>query len=56
VLLLSGGLDGLQTAAIVAAAPFTIIMVLMCYSLFTALASEKTEDGPGIPARPKAPE
>jgi glycine betaine transporter len=31
VLLLSGGLQGLQTASIIAASPFSIIMVLMCY-------------------------
>ncbi|MED1917344.1 BCCT family transporter [Bacillus thuringiensis] len=40
VLLLSGGLEGLQTASIVAALPFTIIMVLMCFSLVMALQEE----------------
>lgn len=40
VLLLSGGLEGLQTASIVAALPFAIIMVLMCYSLLKALGEE----------------
>ncbi|MGG4458541.1 BCCT family transporter [Brevibacillus porteri] len=40
VLLLSGGLEGLQTASIVAALPFTVIMVLMCYSLVLALKEE----------------
>ena len=40
VLLLSGGLAGLQTAAIVAAAPFAIIMVLMCVSILRALSAE----------------
>src|SRR5690606_34855760 len=33
VLLLSGGLQGLQTASIVAAAPFAVIMVLMCVAM-----------------------
>jgi glycine betaine transporter len=40
VLLLSGGLEGLQTAAIVAAAPFAVIMVLMCVSILRALQEE----------------
>ena len=49
VLLLSGGLQGLQTASIIAAAPFSIIMVLMCYSLYTSLQQETT----GIKPRDK---
>jgi len=40
VLLFSGGLQGLQSASIIAAAPFSIIMVLMCYSLYIALQKE----------------
>lgn len=40
VLLLSGGLQGLQTASIVAALPFSIIMVFMCISIYRALKSE----------------
>ena len=40
VLLLSGGLIGLQTASIVAALPFAIIMVGMAYSLYKALKEE----------------
>ncbi len=40
VLLLSGGLEGLQTAAIVAAAPFAVIMVGMCVSIYRALVAE----------------
>lgn len=40
VLLLSGGLEVLQTASIVAALPFAFIMVLMCYSLLKGLISE----------------
>lgn len=40
VLLFSGGLEGLQTASIIAAAPFSIIMVLMCYSLYLSLQTE----------------
>lgn len=48
VLLMSGGLQGLQTASIVAAAPFAIIMALMCYSLFLALQKDMEKQ----PARP----
>ena len=40
VLLLSGGLQGLQTASIVAAGPFAGIMVLMCVSVMRALSEE----------------
>ena len=40
VLLLSGGLTVLQTASIVVAFPFAIIMLFMCYSLLQALNSE----------------
>lgn len=41
VLLLAGGLDVLQTASIAAALPFTIILIVMCYSLLKGLKSEK---------------
>jgi glycine betaine transporter len=40
VLLLSGGLEVLQTASIAAAFPFAIIMIFMCYSLIKGLQSE----------------
>ena len=51
VLLLSGGLQGLQTASIVAAAPFAIIMTLMCYSLYLSLNSEKEIKKPPAPVK-----
>lgn len=41
VLLWSGGLDALQTASIIAAFPFTIIMIVMVFSLLRALRAEK---------------
>lgn len=41
VLLLAGGLVALQAAAIVAALPFSLIMLLMCYSLIRGLQEEK---------------
>jgi len=40
VLLLSGGLVGLQTASIIAALPFSIIMIFMMISLNKALRAE----------------
>lgn len=43
VLLMSGGLQGLQTASIVTALPFTIILVLMCFSISKALKMEEKE-------------
>lgn len=41
VLLASGGLGALQTAAIIAAFPFTIIMIFMIVSLFKELRKEQ---------------
>ncbi|WP_096435594.1 glycine betaine uptake BCCT transporter [Alteribacter populi] len=41
VLLLSGGLAALQTASIIAAFPFAIIMIFMIISLMKALRTEK---------------
>ncbi|MFA9559449.1 BCCT family transporter [Evansella sp. AB-rgal1] len=40
VLLASGGLDALQTAAIIAALPFTFVLILMIFALFKELARE----------------
>jgi choline/glycine/proline betaine transport protein len=40
-LLMGGGLIALQTAAILTAIPFCIILILMCYSLTKALRREK---------------
>ncbi|KUP23971.1 BCCT family transporter [Paenibacillus sp. DMB5] len=43
VLLISGGLSGLQTASIVAALPFAIVLMGMCFSLLRALQAEDKE-------------
>lgn len=40
VLLLSGGLESLQTASIISALPFGVIMAFMCVSIFKALQQE----------------
>nr|WP_255675807.1 BCCT family transporter [Deinococcus sp. 12RED42] len=45
-LLLSGGLSGLQNASIVAALPFSVIMLGMCVSLMRALQSENRTPRP----------
>lgn len=43
VLLLVGGLTALQTAAITTALPFSLIMVLMCWSVYRGLHAERRE-------------
>jgi len=40
ILLLSGGLEGLQTMAIITALPFTVILLFMCVSFIRALQQE----------------
>jgi choline-glycine betaine transporter len=40
VLLVAGGLQALQQAAIIAAAPFTLVMIALCVSLFKALQAD----------------
>ena len=40
ILLLSGGLDALKTASIVAAFPFSIVLVFMCWALVKGLRDE----------------
>jgi len=41
VLLLAGGLQALQTAALASALPFAIIMLFICYGLLRALQTER---------------
>ena len=40
ILLLAGGLQALQQAAIIAAAPFTLVMIGLCVGLFKALGED----------------
>ena len=54
VLLLAGGLEALQTAAILAAAPFLVVMIGLAVSLVMAL-SRDDPDAP-LPARERADE
>ena len=44
ILLLAGGLDALQHGAILAATPFSIIMLFMCWSLYRALSEDHAAD------------
>jgi choline/glycine/proline betaine transport protein len=40
-LLLSGGLDALKTAAIIIALPFSVVMLLICWSTVIAFSRER---------------
>jgi len=57
VLLIGGGLQALQTAAITTGLPFAIVLLVMCYSLYRGLHEEHlllTEEGPeAMAAAPK---
>lgn len=44
VLLISGGLEGLQTASIVAALPFAMIMIVMVFSLLIMMTQDMKKD------------
>lgn len=44
VLLVAGGLEALQTAAIASALPFTLIMFFVCYGLLRALQTESGDE------------
>ncbi|WP_235303071.1 BCCT family transporter [Sphingopyxis sp. MWB1] len=59
VLLVAGGLEALQTAAIASALPFAVVMLFICFGLLRALQTENrgmpldlslTADAPRIPA------
>lgn len=50
VLLVAGGLGALQTASIVAAFPFMIVMIFMCVSIVKAFNKEVQGAGGKIPA------
>ena len=54
VLLVSGGLEGLQTASIVAAFPFAVVLLLTLVALVKGLRSEPT--GPGTFTPPRRPD
>ncbi len=45
ILLVAGGLDALQNASILAATPFTVILLAICWSLYKALSSDARAHG-----------
>jgi glycine betaine transporter len=52
ICLLANGLEGLQQAAIISAAPFVLVMIGLCYSLMKELRSEP-DTAPGRLAAPE---
>ncbi len=44
VLLVAGGLNALQTAAISSALPFAVVMLFMCYGLYKGLLNESNSN------------
>jgi glycine betaine transporter len=50
ICLLAGGLEGLQTAAIISAAPFVLVMIGLCWSIFKELRNETL---PGVAPEPE---
>ena len=54
IALLADGLSGLQTAAILSAAPFVLIMVGLWFSIFTALRGERLPREAPEPERARA--
>lgn len=55
VLLVSGGLQALQTAAIASALPFAVIMVFICYGLLRALQTESEGSAVDLSVAAEAP-
>ena len=56
VLLLAGGLAAVQMAAVIAALPLAVVMLLMCYGLWKALSDERRHDRSQLlPTAPLAP-
>lgn len=47
VLIVTGGLAGLQSALVAAAIPISIMMLFMCYSTYKGLKEEMTREEPG---------
>jgi choline-glycine betaine transporter len=50
ICLLAGGLEGLQTAAIISAAPFVLVMIGLCWPILKELRSESL---PGVVPEPE---
>ncbi|MEM7470099.1 MAG: BCCT family transporter [Pseudomonadota bacterium] len=48
-LLLSGGTGAIQTAMVIGALPFSIVMVLMCFALIKAVWNDVRREAAGVP-------
>ncbi|MBF9044190.1 BCCT family transporter [Rhodobacterales bacterium HKCCE4037] len=48
-LLLSGGTGAIQTAMVIGALPFSVVMVLMCVSLIKAIFNDGRREAAGVP-------
>jgi choline/glycine/proline betaine transport protein len=55
ILLVAGGLQALQTAAIASALPFSVVMVLVCYGLLRALQLERAQPAARLRISPLPP-
>ncbi|MEP1965045.1 BCCT family transporter [Tateyamaria sp.] len=49
-LLLSGGTTAIQTAMVIGALPFSLVMVLMCISLIKAIYNDTRREAAGVPS------
>ena len=45
VLLYIGGFEALQQASVLAGVPFTIVMLLMCWSLYKSIREDARKEG-----------
>ncbi len=52
VLLLAGGLELLQSAVVMAALPFSVVLMLMLFGTLRALHEERFAEGPGVRSEP----
>lgn len=48
-LLISGGTGAIQTAMVIGALPFSIVMVLMCFALIKAIYNDGRREAAGVP-------
>ncbi|MEM8536751.1 MAG: BCCT family transporter, partial [Pseudomonadota bacterium] len=48
-LLISGGTSAIQTAMVIGALPFSIVMVLMCVALVKAIYNDGRREAAGVP-------
>ena len=49
-LLLSGGTSAIQTAMVIGALPFSVVMVLMCFALIKAIWNDGRREAAGVPS------